>query len=131
MKGNPDKINYRVVFLGLLLIFLSLLIYVFFRNTDQIIAFRLLGVNYGTFMPLENNFIKFYLIDFLFYLGFMLLVKGIYLYILTSWFILLEFLQIFFNIGTFDLIDILMIIASLLIVRPFSYMLTKSNSYKA
>ena len=88
-------------------------------------------MNYGTFMPLENNFIKFYLIDFLFYLGFMLLVKGIYLYILTSWFILLEFLQIFFNIGTFDLIDILMIIASLLIVRPFSYMLTKSNSYKA
>jgi len=61
------------------------------------------------------------LIDFLFYLGFMLLVKGFFLkrkklFILTSWFIFLEFLQIFFDIGTFDLLDILMILLSLVIV---------------
>ena len=38
------------------------------------------------------------------------------LIILSSWFVFLEFLQIFFDIGTFDLLDVLMILLSLAIV---------------
>jgi hypothetical protein len=88
-------------------------------------------VNYGTLIPLENNFIKFYLIDFLFYLGFMLLAKGFLLkrkklIILSSWFVFLEFLQIFFDIGTFDLLDVLMILLSLAIVDNVPKLIKKN-----
>ena len=88
-------------------------------------------MNYGTLIPLENNFIKFYLIDFLFYLGFMLLAKGFLLkrkklIILSSWFVFLEFLQIFFDIGTFDLLDVLMILLSLAIVDNVPKLIKKN-----
>jgi len=48
------------------------------------------------------------------------------LFILTSWFIFLEFLQIFFDIGTFDLLDILMILLSLVIVDNLPRLIKKN-----
>jgi hypothetical protein len=51
----------------------------------------------------------------------MSIVKGFFLntqklFILSFWFILLEVAQMYFDIGTFDPIDILMILLSLLII---------------
>ena len=71
------------------------------------------------------------MIDFLFYLGFMLLAKGFLLkrkklIILSSWFVFLEFLQIFFDIGTFDLLDVLMILLSLAIVDNVPKLIKKN-----
>ena len=97
------------------------MIYVLFRNTDQIIAFKYLGINYGKLINIESSFIKFHLIDLLFYLGFMSIVKAVFikknkLFILSFWFLLLELSQIYFDIGTFDPIDVLMILLSLFII---------------
>ena len=61
------------------------------------------------------------MVDFLFYLGFMSIAQGVFfkknkLFILSFWFLILEVSQIYFDIGTFDPIDILMILLSLLII---------------
>lgn len=61
----------------------------------------------------------------------MLLAKGFLLkrkklIILSSWFVFLEFLQIFFDIGTFDLLDVLMILLSLAIVDNVPKLIKKN-----
>lgn len=61
----------------------------------------------------------------------MLLAKGFLLkrkklIILSSWFVFLEFLQIFFDIGTFDLLDVLMILLSLVIVDNVPKLIKKN-----
>jgi hypothetical protein len=109
---------------GLMFLTLGILIYILFRDTNHIVFFWYLKLNYGTLFKLNPSlsFIKFHMVDLLWSLGFMLIIEGYYSslnksIIIFIWLLFLEFSQLIFNWGTFDLTDLFFIALPFFIIN--------------
>ena len=109
---------------GLLFLILGILIYILFRDTNHIVFFWYFKLNYGTLIKLNPSlsFIKFHIVDLLWSLGFMLIIEGYYSslnknIIILIWLMFLEFSQLIFKWGTFDLTDLIFIALPFFIIN--------------
>ena len=74
-QGNlikPDTVRIKLFILGLLHLFTGTIIYILFRDTNEILVFQLLDISYGeTFLSeYVSNFVKYQLPDMLWHLLF-------------------------------------------------------------
>lgn len=111
-----SKRTKKLVYTGSAHLLLGGLIYVLFRDTNQIIFFRYFDINYGQLFASEYipDFLIYQVPDMLWAWSFLLFTKAIdnsiYLsIILFLWFIGLEISQLFWDWGTFDILDIIAI----------------------
>jgi hypothetical protein len=106
----------KLVYTGSAHLILGGLIYILFRDTNQIIFFRYFDINYGQLFSSEfiPDFIIYQVPDMLWAGSFLLFTKAIdnsiyFSIILFLWFIVLEVSQLFWDWGTFDILDIIAI----------------------
>jgi len=113
---KPDTVRIKLFILGLLQLFTGTIIYILFRDTNEILVFQLLDISYGeTFLSeYVPNFVKYQLPDMLWASSFLMFTKSIdrskyFVLILFFWLILLETSQIYISWGTFDILDVISI----------------------
>jgi uncharacterized protein YjeT (DUF2065 family) len=131
-ENNKPKLYYLLC--GILSLILGILIYFLFRDTNHIIFFQYFKLNYGTLIKLNSSlsFIKFYPSDFLWSLGFMLIIEGYYSsfnknVIIFIWLLFVEFSQLIFKWGTFDLTDLFFIAIPFFIIN-FTKLIQKTKA---